>query len=92
MWCTKLPKDMNAESLQLDSKPSRTKHIEQIKSVKDFSWLDLDKLDGIEDEYADIPNDSVSDPEELAARNRRLCTELRIHIELLRKLIESKAA
>jgi hypothetical protein len=90
MWCTKLPKDMNAESLQLDSKPFRTKHIKQINFVKDFSWLDLDKLDGIENEYADILIDFASDATELEIRNRRLCTELRRRIELLRTLIRAR--
>jgi hypothetical protein len=90
MWCKEYFKEMNAESLQIDSKPFRTKHIKQIKLVKDYSWLDLNKLDGIEDEYAEILNDSVPDPSEFEVRNRRLCTELRRRIELLRKLIDKK--
>ena len=91
MWCKEYFKEMNAESLQIESKPFRTKHIKQIKLVKDFFWLDLDKLDGIEDEYADILNDSVPDPSEFGVRHRRLCLELRRRIELLRTLTEKNA-
>ena len=87
MWCTEFPEDMDAKDPKIKSKPFRTKHTEQIKLVKDISWLDLDKLDGIENEYMDILSDSVSDPEELEARNRRLCSELRRRIELLRMLL-----
>jgi hypothetical protein len=90
MWCKDFPDAMDAEGPALVSRTFRTKHINQIKLVKDLSWLDLDKLDGIENEYADILNDSVPDSEELAARNRRLCLELRRRIELLRTLIKAR--
>jgi hypothetical protein len=92
MWCTEFPEDMDAKDPKIKSKPFRTKHMEQIKLVKDLSWLDLDKLDGIENEYTDILNDSVHNPEIMDIRNRRLCNQLRRRIELLRKLTESKAA
>jgi len=91
MWCKEDLSDMNARDLGIDSKPFRSKHIKQIKLVKDLSWLDLDKLDGIEDEYAKMLN-SVSDPSKYAARNRRLCSELRKRIELLRTLMTDNGA
>jgi len=90
MWCMEFPDDMDAKDLKIKSKPFRTKQTEQIKLVKDLSWLDLDKLDGIENEYADILNDSVSDATELEIRNRRLCNQLRRRIELLRTLIQAR--
>ena len=89
MWCKEDMGDMNARDLGIDSKPFRSKHIKQIKLVKDFSWLDLGKLDGIEKEYEKVLN-SVSDPSRYAARNRRLCSELRRRIELLRTLTGNK--
>ena len=90
MWCTDFPEDMDAKDLKIKSKPFRTKHAEQIKLVKDLSWLDLDKLDGIEDEYAVILSDSVSNPEGSEIRNRRLCSQLRRRIELLRTLTDKE--
>ena len=81
--------DMNARDPGIDSKPFRSKHIKQIKLVKDLSWLDPDKLDGIEKEYEKILN-SASDPSKYAARNRRSCSELRRRIELLRTLTGNK--
>ena len=88
MWCKEFPNRMNAKDLGIDSKPFRSKHIKQIKLVKDLSWLDIDKLGGIENEYAKILNASVSDPSETEVRNRKLCSELRRRIELLRTLMK----
>jgi len=39
---------------RIKAKPFRTTHEEQIKLVKDFTWLDLSLLDGIEEEFHDI--------------------------------------
>ena len=89
MWCKEDMSDMNARDPGIDSKPFRSKHIKQIKLVKDLSWLDPDKLDGIEKEYEKILN-SASDPSKYAARNRRSCSELRRRIELLRTLTGNK--
>lgn len=80
---------MNAESLQIESKPFRSRHDKQIKLVKDFSWLNLDALDGIENEYAEIL-ESVSDPLGLELRNKKLCMTLRKRIELLRNIVGGK--
>ena len=90
MWCTEFPDDMDAKDPKIKSKPFRTKQTEQIKLVKDLSWLDLDKLDGIENEYEDILNDSVPDAAGSEIRNRRLCDQLRRRIELLRTLIQAR--
>jgi len=43
----------------LKSKPFKNKHHDQIKLVKNFNWLDLSKLDGIEEEVRDIFAGSV---------------------------------
>ena len=90
MWCKELPSEMDAKGPKLGSKPFRTKHSDQIKLVKDLSWLDLNALDGIENEYAEILSGSVPDPSGLEARNRTLCIQLRRRIELLRKMTEDR--
>jgi len=90
MWCKELPEEIDAKDLRIESKPFRSKHINQIKLVKDFSWLDIDALDGIEDEYAEILKDSVSGSPNLEMRNWRLCTQLRSRIELLRALVSKR--
>jgi hypothetical protein len=89
MWCKEPLGAMNAESLQIESKPFRSRHDKQIKLVKDFSWLNLDALDGIENEYAEIL-ESVSDPLGLELRNKKLCMTLRKRIELLRNIVGGK--
>ena len=88
MWCNKLPIEFN--SGDEESKPFRSKHDRQIKLITDFSWLDLDALDGIEEEYADILSKSAPDPTALAGRNRMLCSALRKRIELLRKIADQE--
>ncbi|MCL2845383.1 MAG: hypothetical protein FWE23_08040 [Chitinivibrionia bacterium] len=85
MWCKELA--LTAPSAQLESKPFRSKHENQIKLVKDFSWLNLDTLDGIEDEFAEILSKAVSDPSLLAERNKKLCSALRKRIELLKSIV-----
>ena len=81
MWCS----DYNVLSTgQEESKPFRNKHKDQIKLVSDLSWLDLDALDGIEEEYADALSRSVKDPPVFAARNKALCEALRKRIDMLR--------
>ncbi|MCL1983788.1 MAG: HipA domain-containing protein [Methanomassiliicoccaceae archaeon] len=89
MWCKELPDDMDAGSSRLESKPFRSKQSEQIKLVKDLSWIDLDALEGIEKEYADILF-SVSDSSELAARNRRLCIQLKRRIDILKHIMSTQ--
>jgi hypothetical protein len=87
MWCKELPGAMNAESPAIESKPFRSKHAKQIELVKDFSWLNLDALDGIEDEFLKILESSVADSMGLELRNRKLCLTLRKRIEALRRFV-----
>ena len=86
MWC-RSQYDMDAKSSEIESKPFEDRHIRQIELVKEFSWLIIDRLDGIEEEYEKILYDSVPDLPGATERITRLCSELRIRIELLRKLI-----
>ena len=81
MWC----KDYNAFNTgHEESKPFRNKHRDQIKLVSDFSWLDLDVLDGVENEYAYALSMSVADPSVFTARNKALCSALRERIDMLK--------
>ncbi|MDR3185896.1 MAG: HipA domain-containing protein [Christensenellaceae bacterium] len=90
MWCRELSSNINPVSIQIESKPFRSRHDKQIKLVKDFSWLNLDALDGVENEYAEILSKSVSDASELADRHKKLCLALRKRIELLKKVVDGK--
>ena len=90
MWCNALTENMDAEDPGLKSRTFRSRHIEQIELVNDLSWLDIDKLNGIEDEYAGILNDPDTGPSEFGAHSGRLCAELRRRIELLRTLKEMR--
>jgi hypothetical protein len=87
MWC----KDYNIINTgHEESKPFRKKHRDQIKLVSDFSWLDLDALDGVENEYAEALSMSVVDPSGFAARNKALCSALRERIDMLKIITDKK--
>ncbi|MCL2786792.1 MAG: HipA domain-containing protein [Methanomassiliicoccaceae archaeon] len=88
MWCREFPSEFNTG--REESKPFRSRHRDQIKLVSDFSWLDLDSLDGIENEYAEILSSSVKDPSALMERNKRLCSVLRERVNMLRIIAEKK--
>jgi len=88
MWCKDFSDKMNPYSSQIESKPFRNKQNKQIKLIKDFSWLNLDSLDGIEDEFAKILIEAGADSPRLKERNEKLCLSLRKRIELLREIIK----
>jgi hypothetical protein len=87
MWCKELSEEINPSSLSIKSRPFRSTHAKQIKLVKDFSWLNLDALDGIEDEYGELLNKHIKDPSRFLERSKRLCTALRARIEILRVIV-----
>ena len=87
MWVNESEKIINPKDSKLKSKPFRKFHNEQIKLIKDFSWLDLSKLDGIEDEYMKILN-KVIDDENQNTRNRKLCDALRQRIDMLKEMLQ----
>ena len=90
MWCRVQPSEMDARDQRIESKPFRSKHINQIKLIKDLSWLDIGALDGIENEYAEMLTAADSDLS-LEIRYRRLCNQLRRRIELLREIADKQA-
>ena len=69
-------------SPSISSKPFKKTHNEQIKLVKDFSWLDLDRLDGIES----IADEILSQSEYISkARKNVLCNAIKQRVQLLRE-------
>lgn len=44
---------------KVNCKPFKNTHEEQLKLVSDFSWLDLEELQGIDDEWRQIVKDSL---------------------------------
>jgi hypothetical protein len=90
MWCRELTEAIDATSPQIESKPFRSKHTKQIELIKDFSWLNLKLLDGIENEYAEILQQANPNSASLEVRNNKLCRALRQRIELLRNIITRK--
>jgi len=87
MWCKEISEDINATSIQLTSKPFRSRHAKQIELVQDFSWLNIDALDGIENEYAEIIRATVPEPSKFETRSKKLCLALRKRIEVLRAIV-----
>lgn len=66
----------------ISSKPFKKTHNEQIKLVKDFSWRDLDNLNGIES----IADEILSQSEYISkARKNVLCNAIKQRVQLLRE-------
>lgn len=80
MWFNTATQNMKAGAREIGSKPFKTNHSDQIKLVTDFEWLELDKLKGIDEEFAEIlkTNEHID-----AARKDTLCSLLNSRIELL---------
>ena len=53
----KLPQQMKSEK-EVDCKPFKKHHIEQLGLVTDFSWIDFDKLIGVEDIIDEVFSDN----------------------------------
>jgi len=83
LWFSK-PLSMIGSRTKLVCKPFKSKHEEQIKLVKSFDWLDLSKLKGIGDEFADILTGSLFID---AARKGALCKALEKRINMLEDII-----
>ena len=81
MWFNTAAKNVKAGARDIESKPFKTRHADQIKLVTDFDWLDIDKLYGIEDEFAQILSTSEQMDDE---RKDVLCDALKTRIELLK--------
>ncbi|MDR3185348.1 MAG: hypothetical protein LBU04_00840 [Christensenellaceae bacterium] len=83
MWCREVSAAIYGKSAN-SKKAFRSRHTSQIELVEDFSWLVVDLLEGIEDEYKKILSQAVWEPSKFEMRNRKLCAALRQRIELLK--------
>ncbi|MDR2267087.1 MAG: HipA domain-containing protein [Christensenellaceae bacterium] len=90
MWYTDLHTNINPMDLHFESKAFNKKLQQQIKHIKDFSWLNLDALDGIEDIYAEVLERAIPASAKIIERNNKLCAALRKRIEFLRGIITKR--
>ena len=80
MWFNTATKSIKAGAGEIGSKPFKTNHSDQIKLVTDFSWLDISKLKGIDEEFAEILKTSEYMDTE---RKDTLCRMLVSRVEML---------
>ena len=59
LWFDK-PTPMIGRTAKLQCKPFKNTHEEQIKLVSSFEWLDISKLNGIEEEFRELVRASIS--------------------------------
>lgn len=85
MWFGTATQSIKAGAREIDSKPFKTRHADQIKLVTDFSWLDISRLKGIEDELAEILSSSEQMDSE---RKDVLCRTLGMRIEMLKSVMD----
>lgn len=81
MWFNTATKSIKAGAREIGSKPFKTNHADQIKLVTDFSWLDINKLKGVDEEFAEILETSEHMD---AVRKDTLCRMLNSRIEMLK--------
>ena len=58
LWFDK-PLSLIGNTAHLTCKPFKVSHEEQVKLTSSFAWLDLSKLDGIEDEWMELTRGSL---------------------------------
>ncbi|MCL2020003.1 MAG: excisionase [Oscillospiraceae bacterium] len=83
LWHNKL--EINAENAPC-SRPFLDTHEAQIKAVKDFSWLDLSALKGIENEFHEIFSHSPYIDEK---RIHALCKAFKSRVKSLEEYVQS---
>lgn len=88
LWFSK-PTPLISATGKITCKPFKQDHNEQIKLVTSFAWIDLSKLDNIEEEFREILKDSLFIDD---ARQAALCSALRKRIELLADIIHSRTS
>lgn len=80
MWFSTATKYIKAGAREIASKPFKTNHSDQIKLVTDFSWLEIEKLKGIDEEFAEILKTAEYMDTD---RKDTLCKMLNSRIEML---------
>lgn len=81
MWFNTAVKSIKAGAMDINSKPFKTNHYDQIKLVSDYDWLEIDKLKGIDEEFSEILKTSEYID---SARRDALCNALNMRIEMLK--------
>lgn len=85
MWFNTATKSIKAGAREIGSKPFKTNHADQIKLVTDFSWLDISKLKGIDEEFAEILETAEHMDTE---RKDILCRMLNSRIDMLQHAMD----
>ena len=73
----------------VESKPFKRKHGEQLKLVSSFDWLDISKLDGIEDDIMNIFADEKTDQYIDDERAMTVASQVRTRIGILERIAAS---
>lgn len=73
---------------KFDCKPFKNDHVEQIKLVTDFEWLELNELVDIEDIFRGIVKDSIFVDEK---RADSICHSFRGRVTILKSFINEKS-
>jgi hypothetical protein len=73
---------------KIDSKPFRSMHNDQIKLVKDFSWLDFNALKSADEELEAILTNNVFIRQE---RRDTLCGALKARVKSLHGIVQGQA-
>ena len=85
LWCDK-PTPMIGRTAKLQCKPFKNTHEEQIKLVSSFEWLDISKLNGIEEEFRELVRDSIFIDN---IRCDAICKAMKERVNSLKKVIDN---
>ncbi|MCR5541397.1 MAG: excisionase [Ruminococcus sp.] len=85
LWYDKLTSQI--PSADIPCKPFKKTHGEQLKLISDVSWLDLSKLDGIEDEISEILSDDKIRKFIDHERANMIVTQIRKRIDRLSEIV-----
>ena len=73
----------------VESKPFKRKHGEQLKLVSSFEWLDFSKLDGIEDDIMNIFADEKTARYIDDERAKTIASQVRTRVDILERIAAS---
>lgn len=85
LWFDK-PTPMIGRIAKLQCKPFKNTHEEQIKLVSSFEWLDISKLNGIEEEFRELVRDSIFIDN---IRCDAICKAMKERVNSLKKVIDN---
>lgn len=85
LWFDK-PTPMIGRTAKLQCKPFKNTHEEQIKIVSSFDWLDISKLNGIEEEFRELVRDSIFIDN---IRCDAICKAMKERVNSLKKVIDN---